>query len=106
MSIFPQPQNGNGPEALQPTYVSSPPSSTIPLPSQTEGAASTGNERSASPKASAAPGGERAAGEPRLPSSLADLVTSFESAKQKCEYALKLLGNPLLIHPSGSDDER
>jgi hypothetical protein len=28
----------------------------------------------------------RAANEPRLPSSLADLVTSFESAKQKCEF--------------------
>ena len=30
---------------------------------------------------------ERSAAEPRLPSSLADLVTSFESAKQKCAFS-------------------
>lgn len=28
--------------------------------------------------------------EPRLPSSLADLVTSFESAKQKCKHISRL----------------
>lgn len=41
----------------------------------------------ASPKSIGAPGAERVvSGEPRLPSSLADLVTSFESAKQKCTH--------------------
>ena len=69
-----------------PTSASLPSAISVPEPEPTESPASEPAPQAPPPPAARAPN------EPRLPSSLADLVTSFESAKQKCALLVPLQG--------------
>ncbi|KAI5480621.1 hypothetical protein MNV49_000317 [Pseudohyphozyma bogoriensis] len=77
---YPPSSSPSGASSQQPAIASPTSSASLPLP-PTEAISAPGDE-SLSPKLTSAPA-DRTGNEPRLPSSLADLVTSFESAKQK-----------------------